>query len=197
MDKESDTSQPPAPWVIVPPTVLGDVRLSAGEKIVYGRVFGFIERFGYCRASNEYLGKYIGMSKNTVRNYLSRLYELGYLRYELIRNSKREVVERRIYPTLVLPQVLPSTTPSTPGGTKEITRKNKKNVDCKNDDEAEVRYYAELLADTLRDEKSLSYYLAACRRHNPQRLLEKAKQIISDGGARNPAAVFVAWLKKG
>lgn len=193
----SGAGQRQAPWVVVAPPVLVNGRLSAGEKIVYGRVFGFIEKFGYCRASNEYLGKYIGMSKNTIRNYLSKLYELGYLRYELIRDDKREVVERRIYSTLIPPGVLPRTSPSTRGGTKEITVYDKKNVDSgKKDDSDKVEYYAGLLADTLDDTKSISFYRLACRRNNPQRLLEKAKEIISDGGARNPAAVFAAWLKE-
>jgi Helix-turn-helix domain len=119
-------------WVIVPPNVLADTRLSAGEKIVYGRVFGFIQKHGYCVASNDYLGKPLGMSKNTIRNYLSHLYALGYLRYEVLRDEHGEVQERRIYPVLipnaVLPlvpdDVLPHTTPHTAGGTKE--RKDKK-----------------------------------------------------------------------
>ena len=125
--------------MIIPPTVLGDERLSAGEKLVYGRVFGFMQKFGYCLASNDYLGKYIGMSKNTVRNYLSHLYELGYLRYELIRDEQNnEVLERRIYPTLVLPEVLPRTTPSTPRSTKEITVENKRNVNVEENAKNEI-----------------------------------------------------------
>ena len=123
-------------WVIVPPNVLADKRLSAGEKIVYGRVFGFIQKHGYCIASNDYLGKPLGMSKNTIRNYLSHLYELGYLRYEILRDDHGEVTERRIYPVLVpnavLPlvpnDVLPHTTPPTAGSTKEIKDMNITNV---------------------------------------------------------------------
>jgi hypothetical protein len=107
--------------------------LSAGEKIVYGRVFGFIQKHGYCVASNDYLGKPIGMSKNTIRNYLSHLYELGYLRYEVMRDAHGEVTERRIYPLLVPNEVLPlvpnavppHTTPHTFGGTKERNKKKK------------------------------------------------------------------------
>jgi hypothetical protein len=182
-----------APWVIIPPTVLGDARLSAGEKLVYGRVFGFMEKFGYCRGSNEYLGKYISMSKNTVRNYLSRLYELGYLRYELLKDERGEVIERRIYPTLVLPAVLPHTSPRTPEGTKEITRRKKVNVDIEN---ARIQYYAQLLADTLGDQKSIPFYMNACRRYDPHELVRKAKEIVADGGARKPGAVFAAWLAR-
>jgi hypothetical protein len=62
-------------------------------------------------------------------------------------------------------------------------------------DKEEVNYYAELLAEKLGDKKSFSFYKAICARNDPQRLLQKAQEIIRDGGARNPAAVFVDWLK--
>src|SRR5919199_3684454 len=136
MSENQGKSENNSAWVIVPPNVLADTRLSAGEKIVYGRVFGFIQKHGYCIASNDYLGKPLGMSKNTIRNYLSHLYELGYLRYEVLRDRQGEVMERRIYPVLVpntvLPlvpnDVLPHTTPHTAGGTKERKDKNEINV---------------------------------------------------------------------
>ena len=107
MDKDEGASEieHSAPWVIIPPTVLSDERLASGVKLVYGRVFGFMQKHGYFLASNNYLSKYIGLSKNTVRNYLSRLYDLGCLRYELTRDERNEVIERRIYPTLVPPRV--------------------------------------------------------------------------------------------
>ncbi len=132
-------------WVIVPPNVLADTRLSAGEKIVYGRVFGFIQKHGYCVASNDYLGKPIGMSKHTIRNYLSHLYELGYLRYEVMRDAHGEVTERRIYPLLVPNAVLPlvpnavppHTTPRTSGGTKERNIK-KESINNVNEDKVKV-----------------------------------------------------------
>ncbi len=222
-DKKTGKTEHNAPWVIIPPTVLGDERLAAGEKLVYGRVFGFMQKYGYCLASNDYLSKYIGMSKNTVRNYLSRLYELGYLRYELIRDEHNAVVERRIYPTLVPPAVRPSTPPRTPesttprtaGSTKEINVQNEiNNVNVRgehavkakgeeskphvnaDDAKAKIEYFADLLAGTLNDRASISYYRKACREHDPIMLLDKAKQIVGDGGARKPAAVFTAWLKQ-
>lgn len=224
MDKEQKAgkTEQTAPWVIIPPTVLADERLSAGEKLVYGRVFGFMQKHGYCLASNDYLARYIGMSRNTVRNYLSRLYELGFLHYELIRDERNEVIERRIYPTLVPPAVLPSTPPSTPGGTTPRTaegtkernvQKEKDNVNVReenanmkkdadsgkhvtmDDADARIEYFAELLAGTLNDYASISYYRKVCRGRDPVLLLDKAKQIVADGGARKPAAVFAAWLK--
>jgi hypothetical protein len=63
-------------------------------------------------------------------------------------------------------------------------------------DKNEVEYYAGLLAEKLGDRKSLTYYKIACQRFNPQKLMQKAAEIIADGGARNPGAVFADWLKQ-
>ena len=70
----------------------------------------------------------------------------------------------------------------------------KKNVKEKENDERST-YYAELIADKLGDRKSLTYYKLMCRRYHPEWLHQKAQEIVTDGGAKNPAAVFVAWLK--
>jgi hypothetical protein len=64
-----------------------------------------------------------------------------------------------------------------------------------NADANKVEYYAQLLADKLNDQKSLSYYRIVCARHNPNKLLQKAAEIVKDGGARKPGAVFVNWLQ--
>src|SRR5437762_13414092 len=49
-------------------------------------------------------------------------------------------------------------------------------------DRNEADYYAELLAKKLGDHKSLTYYKIACRRFHPQLLLQKAAEIVGDGG---------------
>jgi DNA-binding PadR family transcriptional regulator len=59
----------------------------------------------------------------------------------------------------------------------------------------EVGYYARALADKLGDQKSLTYYTLLCARFDPHQLLQKAAQIVGDGGARKPGAVFAAWAK--
>lgn len=204
----SNNNESDGPWVIIPPTVLADERLSAGEKLVYGRVFGFIKRHGYCNGTNDYLAKYIGMSRNTVKSYLKRLYALGYLRYEVLRGERGEVQERRIFPQIAPSGVTPLGGNSTPplGGNstpprvtprvslppKERRDKEVKNV--KGKDEKEIEYFADLLADKLNDQKSISFYKLACRHHDPHALLRKASEIVGDGGARNPASVFTKWV---
>jgi DNA-binding Lrp family transcriptional regulator len=64
-----------------------------------------------------------------------------------------------------------------------------------NADKDKVGYYAEELADKLNDHKSLSYYRIVCARYNPNKLLQKASEIVKDGGARKPGAVFAHWIQ--
>jgi len=87
-------------WIIIPPPIVADNNLPAGAKILFGKILGLINKKGYCWASADYLGKHIGLAKDTVKKYLSLLYEKGYLRYELVQKSDKQVEERRIYPTL-------------------------------------------------------------------------------------------------
>ena len=63
------------------------------------------------------------------------------------------------------------------------------------EDKDQVEYYAKLLAERLNDQKSLSYYRLVCARYNPDKLLRKVAEIVKDGQAKKPAAVFVHWLQ--
>jgi DNA-binding PadR family transcriptional regulator len=69
-----------------------------------------------------------------------------------------------------------------------VTKKNKKDTN-------ETEYFAGLIAEKLGDQKSLTYYKIACQRSDPHMLLQKASEIMADGGARNPGAVFADWVK--
>jgi hypothetical protein len=75
------------------------------------------------------------------------------------------------------------------------TYKNVRQNPIKIEDTDQVEYYAQLLADKLNDAKSLSFYRLVCARHNPTKLLQKAAEIVKDGGAKKPGAVFVHWLQ--
>ena len=69
-----------------------------------------------------------------------------------------------------------------------VKKQNKKDTN-------ETAYYAGRLAEKLGDQKSLTYYKIACQRIDPHMLMQKAAEIIADGGARNPGAVFAEWVK--
>jgi len=69
-----------------------------------------------------------------------------------------------------------------------VTKYNAKDTD-------ETAYYAGRLAEKLGDQKSLTYYKIACQRYDPHILMQKAAEIVADGGARNPGAIFAEWVK--
>src|SRR5436305_5130477 len=69
-----------------------------------------------------------------------------------------------------------------------VTKQNKKDTN-------ETDYFAGLIAEKLGDQKSITYYKIACQRSDPHMLLQKAAEIMADGGARNPGAVFADWVK--
>ena len=54
---------------------------------------------GYCYASNKYLAKeeLNGVHPNSVPRWLSELEQKGWIKVEIIRGEKNEVIERRIY----------------------------------------------------------------------------------------------------
>jgi len=87
-------------WVLIPPVVLADERLSSTDKMIYGKALGLSNQKGYCFASNDYIGEHIGVSKESVKKSLQKLYKYNLLTYTLIRDKNKQVKERRIYPTL-------------------------------------------------------------------------------------------------
>lgn len=114
-------------------------------------------------------------------------------------------------PKMVTPKKLPDmVTPVTKNGNKKLPKMadskesketNKRNnvstnvIENENPEE-KINYYAELIAKELGDMQSLDLYKKACKFMEPNRLLEKAKEIVKDGGAKKPGAVFTAWYLK-
>lgn len=89
-------------WCLIPPEVMARKDLSANEKLIIGRVNGLRNEEGFCFASNEWLGKQIGLSEGTVSNIISLLVKKKLLRREIIRNERNEVIQRRLYPLSII-----------------------------------------------------------------------------------------------
>jgi hypothetical protein len=87
-------------WIMIPPQVAGDESLSVAAKLVYGRIFAMTTKHGYCFASNEYIGAGLDLKKDTISHLTTDLRRKKYLRIEIERNEKKEILSRRIYPLL-------------------------------------------------------------------------------------------------
>lgn len=103
MDNENKLT---AYWILIPPQIAEDENLSLSEKVLAGKIVGLTQKDGYCYASNAYLAHYLNTSIATIKRYIKKLKDSGFIRVEVERNDSKQVTERRIY-TLGSPVSLP------------------------------------------------------------------------------------------
>lgn len=88
------------PFAQVPLSVLKDKNLSSLEKIVYSLVLGNSKLKGYYWGSNSTLAESAGCSERWIRQSLTKLEELDYVkRYSETKDMK---TQRKIYPQIVV-----------------------------------------------------------------------------------------------
>lgn len=85
-------------WCLIPPEIVSRQDLTSNEKLIAGRVLGLALKKGYCYATNKWLGEQFGLSGGTVGNLISSLVRKNILRREVIRNEKKEIIQRKLYP---------------------------------------------------------------------------------------------------
>ncbi|MCI9245715.1 MAG: helix-turn-helix domain-containing protein [Clostridia bacterium] len=84
-------------YSIIPATIRYDNKLKSAEKLLYGEITSLTNRLGYCFASNKYFASLYDVTNHTASQWISHLEKLGYIQIELIKNDKKEIIERRIY----------------------------------------------------------------------------------------------------
>lgn len=84
-------------YSVIPATVRYDNRLKPAEKLIYSEITSLTNRMGYCFASNKYFANLYGVTIHTVSQWISHLEKLEYVYIELIRDTNKEIKERRIY----------------------------------------------------------------------------------------------------
>lgn len=89
----------PSYYAIIPSTVRYDENLKFAERLLYGEITALIGKEGYCFASNNYFAKLFGVIPGTISRWISHLSRLEYIKVDVIRNEKNEVIERRIFIT--------------------------------------------------------------------------------------------------
>lgn len=63
--------------VFIPEKILHDNRLSSAEKVLYGELDAVKDQDGFASMTNAYIAWLYGVSKRTVKRWLSHLEELG------------------------------------------------------------------------------------------------------------------------
>lgn len=97
----------PAYYAVIPADVRYDDRIPANAKLLYGEISALIGADGFCFASNAYFMKIYGFSDPTITRLISQLEEHGYIKRELERDKKGQVVRRKLYLSVSIPDVQP------------------------------------------------------------------------------------------
>lgn len=79
---------------VIPPGVWQDHELSVAERALAGRIHALSAKHGYCWAKNSYLADDLGVSKRTIRNYLSTLETRGHVTIEHV-DGERYLIPRQ------------------------------------------------------------------------------------------------------
>ena len=93
MEEKQETSY----YSIIPATILYNENLKANQKLLYAIITSLTHKEGYCYATNKYLAEKLGVKTNTVSSWITDLNRKGFIKVELIRNDKKQIVGRRIY----------------------------------------------------------------------------------------------------
>ena len=84
-------------WCLIPPHIIANENLSANEKLVFGRIMGLSNKFGYCTASNYWLGKQLGLDDGTIKNIIISLKKQKLLDTKVKRDDKNHIIKRYIF----------------------------------------------------------------------------------------------------
>lgn len=84
-------------YAIIPATVRYDKRLKFAERLLYGEITALANSNGFCYAKNKYFADLYEVTTGTVSKWISHLHDLGYIKVEIIKNEKQEIIARHIY----------------------------------------------------------------------------------------------------
>lgn len=84
-------------YAVIPAIIRYDNRLKASEKLLYGEITSLTNKMGYCYANNQYFANLYKVSNHTISQWISKLNKLEYIKVVIIRNTSKEIKERRIY----------------------------------------------------------------------------------------------------
>ena len=97
----------PGYYAIIPADVRYDDRIPPNAKLLYGEISALINQDGFCYASNQYFAGIYGCTPVTVARLVTKLEDAGYIRRELEKDKSGQVVRRKLYLSVSMPDVQP------------------------------------------------------------------------------------------
>ena len=89
----------PGYYAIIPSQVRYCQELKFPERLLYGEITSLLTKEGYCFASNRYFAELYNVIPGTISRWISHLEKLGFIKIQIIRNDKKQIIQRRIYTT--------------------------------------------------------------------------------------------------
>lgn len=90
-------NEKPAYYAIIPSGVRYCEELKYAERLLYGEITALTGKQGYCFATNKYFAELYHVATETISRWISHLNKLGFIKVEIIRNQRNEIIERRIF----------------------------------------------------------------------------------------------------
>lgn len=87
----------PSYYAVIPSHVRYCEMLGYPERLLYGEITALTGKDGYCFASNKYFAELYHVTIQTISKWISNLNKYGFIKVEIIRSEKKEVLERRIF----------------------------------------------------------------------------------------------------
>lgn len=97
----------PGYYAVIPADVRYDDRIPANAKLLYSEISALIGADGFCFATNAYFMKIYGFSDPTITRLISQLEKHGYIKRELERDKLGQIVRRKLYLSVSIPDVQP------------------------------------------------------------------------------------------
>lgn len=90
-------SEKPSYYAIIPANIRYCKELKYPERLFYGEITCLLNKEGYCFASNKYFADLYGVIPGTISRWISHLQKLGFISVEVIRDEKKQIIERKIF----------------------------------------------------------------------------------------------------
>lgn len=122
-----ENNVPSSYYAIIPAYIRYNKELKFAERLMYGEITALCNKEGYCYAGNRYFAELYGVSQSTISRWISHLAALNSIKVEIIRNEKKEILERRIY-VVDNPYMQNNQYPYVQNSTYPIRKKSKDNI---------------------------------------------------------------------
>ncbi len=87
----------PAYYAVIPSYVRYCEELKYPERLLYGEMTALAGKEGYCFATNRYFAELYKVIPGTISRWINHLEKLGFIKVNIIRDERNQIIERRIY----------------------------------------------------------------------------------------------------